>query len=148
MLSDKILKLLLHPNRASRLVQQKALDETHLSLFEMIDQIFESTIKSIPNQSYNRELQNIVNFNVLKNLMSLGASDYAYPQVRAIVYEKLLEIRSWLRENNEIEYKLYFISEIDRFFEDPEIYKETNSLRIPDGSPIGIYDCDLNFSWK
>jgi len=148
MLSDKILKLLLHPNRASRLVQQKALDETHLSLFEMIDQIFESTIKSIPNQSYNRELQNIVNFNVLKNLMSLGASDYAYPQVRAIVYEKLLEIRSWLRENNEIEYKLYFISEIDRFFEDPEIYKETNSLRIPDGSPIGIYDCDLNFLWK
>jgi hypothetical protein len=148
MLSDKILKLLLHPNRASRLVQQKALDETHFSLFEMIDQIFESTIKNIPNQSYNRELQNIVNFNVLKNLMSLGASDYAYPQVRAIVYEKLLEIRSWLRENNEIEYKLYFISEIDRFFEDPEVYKETNSLRIPDGSPIGIYDCDLNFLWK
>ena len=148
MLSDKILKLLLHPNRASRLVQQKALDDTHFSLFEMIDQIFESTIKNIPNQSYNRELQNIVNFNVLKNLMSLGASDYAYPQVRAIVYEKLLEIRSWLKENNEIEYKLYFISEIDRFFENPEIYKETNSLRIPDGSPIGIYDCDLNFSWK
>jgi len=148
MLSDKILKLLLHPNRASRLVQQKTLDKTHFSLFEMIDQIFESTIKNIPNQSYNRELQNIVNFNVLKNLMSLGASDYAYPQVRAIVYEKLLEIRSWLRENNEIEYKLYFISEIDRFFEDPEIYKETNSLRIPDGSPIGIYDCDLNFLWK
>ena len=148
MLSDKILKLLLHPNRASRLVQQKALDDTHFSLFEMIDQIFESTIKNIPNQSYNRELQNIVNFNVLKNLMSLGASDYAYPQVRAIVYEKLLEIRSWLKENNEIEYKLYFISEIDRFFEEPEIYKETNSLRIPDGSPIGIYDCDLNFLWK
>jgi len=148
MLSDKILKLLLHPNRASRLVQQKALDDTHFSLFEMIDQIFESTIKNIPNQSYSRELQNIVNFNVLKNLMSLGASDYAYPQVRAIVYEKLLEIRSWLRENNKIEYKLYFISEIDRFFEEPETYKETNSLRIPDGSPIGIYDCDLNFSWK
>ena len=148
MLSDKILKLLLHPNRASRLVQQKALDDTHFSLFEMIDQIFESTIKNIPNQSYSRELQNIVNFNVLKNLMSLGASDYAYPQVRAIVYEKLLEIRSWLRENNEIEYKLYFISEIDRFFEEPETYKETNSLRIPDGSPIGIYDCDLNFLWK
>ena len=148
MLSDKILKLLLHPNRASRLVQQKALDDTHFSLFEMIDQIFESTIKNIPNQSYSRELQNIVNFNVLKNLMSLGASDYAYPQVRAIVYEKLLEIRSWLKENNEIEYKLYFISEIDRFFENPEIYKETNSLRIPDGSPIGIYDCDLNFLWK
>ena len=148
MLSDKILKLLLHPNRASRLVQQKALDDTHFSLFEMIDQIFESTIKNIPNQSYNRELQNIVNFNVLKNIMSLGASDYAYPQVRAIVYEKLLEIRSWLRENNEIEYKLYFISEIDRFFEEPETYKETNSLRIPDGSPIGIYDCDLNFLWK
>ena len=148
MLSDKILKLLLHPNRASRLVQQKALDDTHFSLFEMIDQIFESTIKNIPNQSYSRELQNIVNFNVLKNLMSLGASDYAYPQVRAIVYEKLLEIRSWLRENNKIEYKLYFISEIDRFFEEPETYKETNSLRIPDGSPIGIYDCDLNFLWK
>ena len=147
-LSDKILQLLLHPNRASRLVQQKALDDTHFSLYEMIDQIFESTIKNIPNQSYSRELQNIVNFNVLKNLMSLGASDYAYPQVRAIVYEKLLEIRSWLKENNEIEYKLYFISEIDRFFENPEIYKETNSLRIPDGSPIGIYDCDLNFLWK
>ncbi len=145
MLSDKILKLLLHPNRASILVQQKALDDTHFSLFEMIDQIFESTIKNIPDQSYNRELQNIVNFNVLKNLMSLGASDYAYPQVGAIVYEKLLEIRSWLKENNEIEYKLYFISEIDRFFEEPETYKETNSLRIPDGSPIGIYDCDLNF---
>ena len=147
-LSDKILQLLFHPNRASRLVQQKALDESHLSLFEMIDEIFESTIKNIPSDSYNRELQNIVNFNVLKNLMSLGASDYAYPQVKAIVYEKLLEIRSWLRENNEIEYKLYFISELDRFFKDPKFYKETKSLRIPDGSPIGIYDCDLNFLWK
>ena len=98
-LSDKILQLLFHPNRASRLVQQKALDESHFSLFEMIDEIFESTIKNIPSDSYNRELQNIVNFNVLKNLMSLGASDYVYPQVKAIVYEKLLEIRSWLREN-------------------------------------------------
>ena len=147
-LSDKILQLLFHPNRASRLVQQKALDESHLSLFEMIDEIFQSTIKNIPSDSYNRELQNIVNFNVLKNLMSLGASDYVYPQVKAIVYEKLLEIRSWLRENNEIEYKLYFISELDRFFKDPKFYKETKSLRIPDGSPIGIYDCDLNFLWK
>ena len=47
-----------------------------------------------------------------------------------------------------IEYKLYFISELDRFFKDPKFYKETKSLRIPDGSPIGIYDCDLNFLWK
>ena len=51
-------------------------------------------------------------------------------------------------DNWEIEYKLYFISELDRFFKDPKFYKETKSLRIPDGSPIGIYDCDLNFLWK
>ena len=148
MLSDKILKLLLNPSRASRLVQQKALDQSHFSLHEMIDQIFESTIKSIPDDSYDRELQNVVNFNVLKNLMNLGASDYPYPQVKAIIYEKLLEIRSWLNEDNQIDYKLYLIYEIDQFFKNPELYKEIDSLRMPDGSPIGIYDCDLNLLWK
>ena len=114
----------------------------------MIDQIFESTIKSIPDDSYDRELQNVVNFNVLKNLMNLGASDYPYPQVKAIIYEKLLEIRSWLNEDNQIDYKLYLIYEIDQFFKNPELYKEIDSLRMPDGSPIGIYDCDLNLLWK
>ncbi len=148
MLSDRILRLLLHPNRASRLVQQKALDKNHFSLREMIDQIFKSTIKSIPHDSYNKELQNIVNTNVLKNLMILGSSDYVYPQVKAIIYEKLLEIKNWLKENSQIDYRLYYISELDRYFENPEFYKETNPLRMPDGSPIGINRCYFDFIWK
>ena len=49
---------------------------------------------------------------------------------------------------NQIDYKLYLIYEIDQFFKNPELYKEIDSLRMPDGSPIGIYDCDLNLLWK
>ncbi len=62
------LSLLLHPERANRLVQQKALDNKQMGLDGMLDSLVETTLFSKESDSYRNEVQQTINYNVLKAL--------------------------------------------------------------------------------
>ena len=68
--ADMTLGLLLHPERASRLIQQKSLDEDQLGFTEVLEETLKRSIKNSHKDSYLSEIQNTINFKVLNHIMN------------------------------------------------------------------------------
>lgn len=140
--SDLSLQFLLHPERAARLIQQKALDDSQLSLQDLLDGLVAATIKRSFKDPYLQEVQNTINYNVLQHVLGLAVNKHATPQVKAVVNNKIIELESWLKSNS-MSNKIFIsqlLREIIKFKENPELFKPmVEAPEIPDGSPIGSY---------
>lgn len=141
--SEMTLSLLFNTERASRLVQHKSMDDTQLGLDEVIDRVIEKSFKRIHKNNYYRELQQVVNRQVLNQLFVLASDTDTYPQVPAIVSNKLDALSDWLKAQKssglQKMYEKQFIKEIADFKKSPATYKKVEAPKIPDGSPIGSY---------
>ena len=139
--SSMTLKLLLHPERVTRLVQHKSLDKSQLGLEEVLNKVISNSIQKSHKDSYHQELQNIVNFQVIQQLFSLSSNPNMYFQVNAIVNQKIDEIESYLKKlKTDGIQKIYhkeMIQTISNFKKNPSKYNEPVIPKIPDGSPIG-----------
>lgn len=140
--SEMTLELLFHPQRASRLIVHKSLDNTQLGLDELIDKVIENTFKKTYKDTYYQELQNSVNHQVLNQLFYLGANKNMHKQVQAIVFYKLDLLMSWLRKKKSAGiqkmYDVQMMRMIAGFQKAPLKYKKVVAPKIPDGSPIGM----------
>ena len=139
--SDMSLRLLLHPERANRLVQQKSVDKKQLGLEDMLNTLIDHTFKKNHKDLYYSEVQHMVNTNVLKYIMNLAVSDNAYFQTNAIANKAVSTILQGLGNSAyDNQYRLL----IRRFNEEPEKFKLKSAPKIPDGSPIGTDMCSYN----
>lgn len=138
--ADLTLGLLLHPERASRLIQQKSLDENNLGLNEVLDRIIQNTIHKNHKDNYLDEVQQNINFRVLFHVMNLAAHDMVHPQVNAIAHQKLKGLKSSLLTKERDVNALEMLRRMDVFQKHPEQFKPIPVSKIPDGSPIGT-DC-------
>ena len=143
-IADRSLRFLLHPQRAARLVEQKARDKDMPGLEKLIDQLIDRTWKSTYSNSYHAELGRMVDQNVLQHLIQLTDQKNA-SQVRAIAWLKIEELKTWLMvkvlQKNEtaVQAHLKFgIYTIDQFYKNPTAFKPKSSLKLPAGSPIGM----------
>ena len=140
--SNMTLEFLLHPERASRLVQHKSLDNNQLGLDELINTLISNSIKKSHKDTYHEELQNIVNKQVLNHLFSLAANQGNYSQIIAIVNSNLEEIGAFLRTKKakgvQKMYDNQLIKSISDFKKNPSKYSKVRAPKIPDGSPIGM----------
>ena len=59
--TEFILGLLFHPERANRMVHQKALFERQLGLGELIDEVFNTSFKKNYSNRYDYEIQQRIN---------------------------------------------------------------------------------------
>ena len=141
--SAMTLKLLLHPERVTRLVQHKSMDSSQLGLQEVLTKLISNSIHKFHKDSYHQELQNVVNFQVIQQLFSLSSNPNMYFQVNAIVNQKIDEIESYLKKlKTDGIQKIYhkeMIQTISDFKKNPSKYNEPVIPKIPDGSPIGNY---------
>ena len=136
--SDMTLKFLLHPEKASRLIQQKAVDTDNVGLDEVLDKLIASTINKKQKDAYLNEAQTIINFRVLLHVMNLAGHNNVHPQVNAIASQKLKELRSQFSKDSESNaINAEMVKRINAFDEHPELFKVIPSPKIPDGSPIG-----------
>lgn len=139
--SEMTLELLLHPQRVSRLIAHKSLDDSQLGFEELLDELIANSFKKTHKDTYYQELQNIINLEVLKQLFYLSSNKNQYPQVNAIVDFKLNEIKSYLKDGKSIGLqKMYdksMIEMMSSFEKNPTSFKRQNAPKIPDGSPIG-----------
>ncbi|MCF6296098.1 MAG: zinc-dependent metalloprotease [Flavobacteriaceae bacterium] len=143
--SDMTLKLLLHPERANRLVQQKSLDNNQLSLDEVLQIVISESFMENHNDDYLNEVQQIVNVNVLKYIMNLAVSDKSYFQVNAIANDAVNSISKYLFDKkSNIKYASQYARLIREFRAKPEKFKLKTSPKIPDGSPIGSDMCSYS----
>ena len=153
--ADMTLGLILRPKRLNRLILQHSLDNSNLSLNDLYDYIFKRTILlktndiSSINDSYHEEVQHIVNVSLLKNIFKVINDSSTFSQVQNISNDYLSKIKVELYSKKRKDYKLskystHYVKMINDFYEDPEEYKIKDSLKIPDGSPIGSDNCSHN----
>lgn len=141
------LRYLLHPARASRMVEFHARESAMPGLDEMLDDLLDQTWGSYSSSNdYKREIQRAVAKLTLKHLMQLGIDKNASSQARAIAMMKIMELKEELKEGlNKAgdtytrAHFTYAIYQIDQFLDDPAEWEAPPSPALPDGSPIG---CD------
>jgi hypothetical protein len=142
--------LILDPQRDSRLMENHGCNPQAPPLAEVMDQLVTATWKAPPARGYQAEIQRTVDCVVLDHLMLLAANQQAGPQVRALAFMKLADLKDWLyaalRQNPEENRRAQFayaISEIEQFEKDPKSIKTPVPAEPPPGQPIGDNDQDL-----
>ena len=137
--AEMTLGLLLHPERTSRLIQQKALMPNNLSLSDVLNAVVAATINKKHKDDYISEVQQNINYRVLYHLMNLAAHDKVHPQVNAYANLKLKELRGQLMLKSDVNGP-EMVRRIDKFMKAPEKFEIIQVPTIPAGSPIGM-DC-------
>src|SRR3972149_5760376 len=90
--SELTVSAILDPERAARLVGQKALDPSLPGLGDVIDELVEAGFDTPTANNYQAEVRRAVGRVVVERLFALGASA-PMPQVRAMVTHKLYGLR-------------------------------------------------------
>ena len=140
--SDLTFSFILHPERASRLIANKSMNDKQLDLDEVFDVLFEHSFKKTHKNDQDTQLQQVVNEQLLNNICHLLVSDEIYPQVKASGFKKLKELLTYL-ENNKAkgaqgEMDVYWAETIRKFIKNPSTKDTKAAPKIPDGSPIGM----------
>jgi hypothetical protein len=144
--SDMTLKLLLNPQRANRIIQQKSLDDKQLGFGELLNQVLEASFGKRYDDSYKNEIQQLINERVLLNVMNLAVSKQSIFQVKAKANDAINSLVSdYLADKKKPPlYAAHFAMLIKEFREYPNKFKIENAPKIPDGSPIGSGFCNYN----
>ena len=143
--SDMSLRLLLHPERAARLVQQHAINSDLPGLDQVIDRLIDNTFGRSHADPYLQEVQNAINYNVLQHLMNLAAHKDVTPAVKAGAFLKITQLQRWFsdkkqRSRNNTMHQQYS-RDIAQFLKDPTQFTTLPvAPQIPDGAPIGEYE--------
>ncbi len=139
--------LILHPERAARLIENHARDPKQPGLEEVINTLMTATWKSPHVSGYRGEIQKTVDHVVLYHLMALAANQQAQAQSRAIAFRELKKLKSWLlakssKEESQRAHESFAIWQIERFEKDPKQIEMNAPVQPPAGAPIG---CDMNW---
>lgn len=147
--ADLAFGLLLHPARATRLIEHNARDSKQPSLESVIDQVSNATVKSAIRTGYDGSVQMTVNYVWVTNLAQLALDKNASAQARAVAFNKLDQLKNWLTtkinnvpgESWKAHYG-YLAIQIKKLQDDPDDFKQDNFLPAPPGMPIGEMDWD------
>lgn len=139
--------LLLHPERAARLVEYHARNSQMPGLEEIIDKLLAESWKSPRASStmgYAAEIERAVDSAALVHLMALAVNERAASQVRAIAHLKLDDLRKWLgaQAGSSADAALrahysFAAAQIKRFQDNPKDFTLPQLVNAPDGQPIG-----------
>ena len=133
-------------DRFNRLLTYKARNNNQPGVDVVLDKIVEAVWKSPSSNRMDRTIQRVVESEMLKHLMGLAANDRAYAEVRSKALAKIKEIKSYAegrknrKTNDDGTYYRFMIAEIDRFMSAPSAFKMPETIKAPDGSPIGSCD--------
>lgn len=142
--ADLTLSLLLHPQRASRLVSNHAVDPEQPELQVLLDKLIFNTWQTIYNDPYLGEIQRVVNNLTLHHLMRLASDGSASSHTRAVTSLKISELERWITNQMEYTSDIQLVAHYDaalksirHYFEHPDEYLHETPLQPPPGQPIG-----------
>ena len=136
--ADFSLGLVLHPQRASRLVHNTALDAGQLGFTEVMEAVVKATLEQRHSDPLQEEIRQTINFRVVHHLMHLASHTNVLPAVNAQAADQLGAIRSTLLAAGKDPYAAEMVRRIDAFFKNKSAFKVKPVSKIPDGSPIGM----------
>lgn len=139
--------LILNPERAARLIANRALDPAAPTLAEAIDTLLARTWKSDPPaDAYLAEIHRVVDDSVLYHLMRLAGEGPV--EVRAMAALKLEQLRSYLAEKSAADeaqqaHLKFGAAQIARYLSDPSKFVFPPAAAAPPGAPIGLGEMPL-----
>lgn len=142
-IASAVMSHIFNSQRATRLVQQKAMDSGQMGLLDVVNKISQEISGFSSGNAYHEELKRVTEKQLVHALMNLYNSNSASSQARAeagLALRNMIEnIGSNMNRGNSAEqaHKFYLANMITRFFEDPGDLQIQNALTPPDGSPIG-----------
>jgi len=141
-----VLSLTIHPERAARLVYQNDFTGSLPDFKEILETVSNATWGvPVSSNSYDAELQRVVQQVWIDELVELASHPQAAPAVQATVTQKLREFHGWLQENPgrirdtaTVAHRALILDQIDRYlFRDHQPGEKSAPTLIPPGSPIG-----------
>ncbi|CAH0994545.1 hypothetical protein EMA8858_00655 [Emticicia aquatica] len=149
------LRLILNPERSSRLVSQRVLKADLPTFSEITKEMNKKLWKKpamVDNMSYYAQIDRMVAMQYLDHLMKLANNKETTAEVRMNAYAAIDDIKSWVTS------KLFdgggfarlTLLKIKQFEENPEATISSNALTPPDGQPIDSgYDwLEADCDWK
>jgi hypothetical protein len=142
------LSLLLNPERAARLVEQRSLDPAQLGLDEVLGKVIDAAFGPAPSDGYEAEIHRSVGRVALEGLARLGEAPM--PQVRAVVRARFQGLTQSLAtptgDASEDAYRLLAFADVMRFLGRPGPTVQVQApLEPPPGSPIGSDEIEERF---
>jgi hypothetical protein len=146
------IRLLLNPQRASRLVEYKARNKDLPGLKDVLSELIENSWKINVQDPYHAEINRTVSKLVLAKLIQLAENKSAAGQVRAIALSEIFELEKWMKTaytkekvNDQKAHLLYGLELIRRYTENPELFETETTAPLPAGSPIGngLLNCEF-----
>ena len=137
--ADHTVAQLLDPERAARLVEQKALDPTLPGLDDVLERLVAAAAKPSERSPYEAEIARAVERVVAERLMGLAGSA-RMPQVRALASDALQTLARTSASAGRLEaaHEALLAQDIRRFLERPAASLAPPSIpAVPPGPPIG-----------
>ena len=128
---------LLTPERAARMVEQKALDPSQPGLDDVLNRLMEASFGAATSDAYEAEVKRAVEGVVLSRVQWLAANA-DMPQVRAISTATLQRVRGDLVAMTDAPHAALMALDIERFLESPgDAFTGPGMPAAPPGAPIG-----------
>ena len=138
--ADFTLDFLLNAARANRLIAQHATHPDLPGFSEVLEALKNKTCSLEHQDAYLSEVQKSINSRVVEHLKQLMVNPKAIPQVKAAVFQTLSDLAQSGMRATDADAR-YLAWQIGKFIENPEEFKPTSAPKIPDGSPIGSFEC-------
>jgi hypothetical protein len=146
------IRLLLNPQRVSRLIEYKSRNQNLPGLHDIIFELIENSWKMKIQDPYLAEINRTVSKLVLTKLLYLAEDQSTAEQARAIALSEIFQLEKWMTENYSLEkdhnqsvHLLYGMEMIRRYRENPDLFKSGTPFPLPAGSPIGngLLNCEF-----
>ncbi len=138
------LKYMLHPQRLARLVTHHARQKERISLYDYLNQIYQSIVKARGNSGIEMEIRRSVEKLFLAHIIDLVKNNANASQVQANALLILLEIEKGIDMNkskvgdpSELAHLIYQENLIQSYRKNPTNYTAPQKPNLPAGSPIG-----------
>lgn len=145
--ADQVVWLMLHPARATRLVEQHARNAELPGLQDVLQRLVYETWKREAGEGLMGQVHRSINDVVLRRLMKLAQEETASPMARAHAAEVIRDLEIYLLNakpgfrpmsaDTEAQFR-DAANRIRRFQERPESFSFPDEPELPPGSPIGF----------
>lgn len=127
------LNVLLHSDRLHRVQQQSAQVRNGLTLEALLDGVLNQTVKAKKQNGLAAQIQSRVAHLAVEMLVKQFKSDNLAPEVKEVIYGKIISLGSWLKKNK----RYALLAKQIQWFENTGKWKSRlKPLDIPPGSPI------------
>lgn len=137
------LKLMLDPQRMSRLFEQNARNGNRISVEDYLDQISQASRKFLlSNQGLKRAIAEMVEMKFVEFLIHLATDETTHHQVSGAARVMIQKYQLGMEGPDRRSHTIALQAMIKQFVENPASFKIPDILDLPDGSPIG---CGIDF---